>query len=334
MSNPTTASLAVTAIGNAIVDVIARCDDAFLDAQAMAKGSMQLIDADSANRLYTHMPAATEVSGGSAANTLAGMAMLGSKCGFIGQVCDDQLGSIFAHDIRANRVEFVTPATQGEPPTGRCLIFVTPDGQRTMNTFLGAAQNLGAGALDSEMITRSDILYLEGYLWNADASRDAMSAAIAMAKNAGRKVAFTLSDTFVVMGHGDSFRSMIAAGQIDILFANEAEILTLAQTDDLETALASIGPQLPLLVVTRGEHGAIAIQDGQRFAVPAEPIDHVVDTTGAGDLFAAGFLTGLTDGRDIATCLTMGAVCAREIISHVGPRAQTDLKSIVAARLA
>ncbi len=333
MTNPTPASLAVTAIGNAIVDVIARSDDAFLDAQSMVKGSMQLIDADTATSLYAHMPSATEVSGGSAANTLAGMAMLGSTCGFIGQVCDDQLGTIFAHDIRANGVEFVTPATQGEPPTGRCLIFVTPDGQRTMNTFLGAAQNLGADALDSDMITRSEILYLEGYLWNADASRDAMNAAIALAKNAGRKVAFTLSDTFVVMGHGDSFRSMIADGQIDILFANEAEILTLAQSDDLEAAIAAIAPQLPLLVVTRGEHGALAVQNGQRFAVPAEPIDHVVDTTGAGDLFAAGFLSGLTGGRDIQTCLTMGAVCAREIIAHVGPRAQTDLKAIVAERL-
>jgi sugar/nucleoside kinase (ribokinase family) len=327
-------NLAVTAIGNAIVDVIARADDTFLARTNMVKGSMQLIDADAAATLYAHMPAATEMSGGSAANTLAGMAMLGSKCGFIGQVCKDQLGTIFAHDIRACGVEFLTPASQGEPPTGQCLIFVTPDGQRTMNTFLGAAQNLGADALDADMIARSHILYLEGYLWNADASRDAMAQAIAIAKSAGRKVAFTLSDTFVVMGHGDSFRNMIARGEIDILFANEAEILTLAQTQDLEIALASIAPQVPLLVVTLGADGALAIQDGQRHTVAAEPIDHVVDTTGAGDLFAAGFLTGLTDGREISDCLTMGSICAREIIAQVGPRANTDLKALVSARFA
>jgi sugar/nucleoside kinase (ribokinase family) len=334
MNSQNTPDLAVTAIGNAIVDVIARCDDAFLNDQAMVKGSMQLIDADTATTLYSHMPAATEMSGGSAANTLAGMAMLGSTCGFIGQVCDDQLGTIFAHDIRANGVEFITPPLKGDMPTGQCLIFVTPDGQRTMNTYLGAAQFLGAEALDAEMIARSQILYLEGYLWNADESRAAMSAAIAIAKSAGRKVAFTLSDTFVVMGHGDSFRTMIANGDIDILFANAAEILTLAQTDDLDTAIARIAPQIPLLIVTHGEHGALAMHEGEQFTVPAEPIDHVVDTTGAGDLFAAGFLSGLTNGKDLGTCLTIGAVCAREIIAQVGPRAQSDLKAIVAARLA
>lgn len=326
--------LAVAAIGNAIVDVIGHTDDAFLAQEAMVKGSMQLIDADQAAGLYAKMGQGTAVSGGSAANTLAGMAVLGSKCGFIGQVCNDQLGTIFAHDIRANGVEFVTPPLEAQPPTGQCLIFVTPDGQRTMNTYLGAAQLLGADALDASLITRAQILYLEGYLWNADDSRDAMAAAIAIAKDAGRKIAFTLSDTFVVLGHGDTFRSMIAEGQIDILFANEAEILTLAQTDDLETAIATVAPQIPLLVVTRGEHGAIAVQGGVRTEVAAEPIDHVVDTTGAGDLFAAGFMTGLTEGRDMKTCLIMGAVCAREIIAHVGPRAQTDIKSIVAARLA
>ncbi len=276
----------------------------------------------------------TEVSGGSAANTLAGMALLGAKCGFIGQVCDDQLGRIFAHDIRANGVAFTTPPRTGEPPTGQCLIFVTPDGQRTMNTFLGAAQHLDARALDHAMIGQAAILYLEGYLWNADESRAAMAEAISIAKGAGRKVAFTLSDSFVILGHGDSFRRMIADGDIDILFANEAEMLTLAETDDLEAAIARFAPQLPLLIVTRGAHGALAMSGNERASVPAEPIDHVVDTTGAGDLFAAGFMAGLAEGRDLETCLTMGAVCAREIIAHIGPRAQTDLKAIVSARLA
>ena len=328
-----TARFDVVAIGNAIVDVIARADDALLDAEAMVKGSMRLIDAAEATRLYDAMGPGVEMSGGSAANTLAGMAALGRRCAFIGQVADDQLGQVFTHDLISLGVAFGTPPLAGGDPTARCLIFVTPDGQRTMNTYLGASQNLGRAALDSTIIVDADILYLEGYLWNADASRAAMADAIALARAEGRRVAFTLSDSFVVAGHRADFERMIAAREIDILFANEAELLELAQEKDFDAALARVAAGVPLLVVTRSEKGAVAVADGMLIAVAAEPIDQVVDTTGAGDLFAAGFLAGLTEGRPVADCLTMGAVCAREIIAQVGPRAQGDLKALVAARL-
>jgi sugar/nucleoside kinase (ribokinase family) len=330
-----TARFDVAAIGNAIVDVIARADDALIEAENLVKGSMRLIDAGEAARLYDAMGPAVEMSGGSAANTLAGMAALGRRCAFIGQVADDQLGQVFRHDLTSLNVAFDTPplAEEEGAPTARCLIFVTPDGQRTMNTFLGASQNLGREALTPAVIADADILYLEGYLWNADASRAAMAEAIGLARAAGRRVAFTLSDTFVIAAHGPDFRRMIAAREIDILFANEAELLELAQEADFDTALARIAAQVPLLVVTRSEKGAVAVAEGEPVAVAAEPIDHVVDTTGAGDLFAAGFLSGLAEGRSMADCLTMGAICAREIIAQVGPRAQTDLKALIAARL-
>lgn len=323
----------VVAIGNAIVDVIARADDALLEAEAMVKGSMRLIDAAEATRLYDAMGPGVEMSGGSAANTLAGMAALGRRCAFIGQVADDQLGQVFTHDLTSLGVAFDTPPLVGGDPTARCLIFVTPDGQRTMNTFLGASQNLGSASLSPALIADADILYLEGYLWNSDASRAAMADAIRLAKAAGRRVAFTLSDSFVIAAHRDDFARMIAAREIDILFANEAELLELAQETDFDAALSRVAAGVPLLVVTRSEKGAVAVTGGARTAVAAEPIDHVVDTTGAGDLFAAGFLSGLAEGRPIADCLTMGAVCARDIIAQVGPRAQSNLQALVAARL-
>jgi sugar/nucleoside kinase (ribokinase family) len=329
----TSARYAVAAIGNAIVDVIARADDAFITDRALAKGSMRLIDAEEAEALYADMGPGIEMSGGSAANTLAGMAALGQQSGFIGQVRDDQLGQVFRHDLTALGVHFTTAAASEGPPTARCLILVTPDGQRTMNTFLGASQNLGRAALDEALIADADILYLEGYLWNADASRAAMADAIAMAKAAGRKVAFTLSDSFVIAAHGDDFRRMIAAGDIDILFANEAEITALAEIEDFDKAVASVAASVPLLIATRGAHGAVAVRGAEWASVPAEPIDQVVDTTGAGDLFAAGFLTGLAEGRSLEAALTMGAVCARAIIAQVGPRAQVDLRALVDARL-
>jgi sugar/nucleoside kinase (ribokinase family) len=329
----TSSQFDVVAIGNAIVDVIARADDAFITNRALTKGSMQLIDAQEAETLYADMGPGIEMSGGSAANTLAGMAALGARCGFIGQVKDDQLGQVFRHDLTATGVDFATPAATDGPPTARCLILVTPDGQRTMNTFLGASQNLGRGALDAAMIADADILYLEGYLWNADASRAAMAEAIAMAKAAGRRVAFTLSDGFVVAIHGDDFRRMIAAGDIDILFANETEIAALAETDDFDAAVAQVAAQVPLLIATRGAHGAVGVRGEEYVRIAAEPIDQVIDTTGAGDLFAAGVLTGLSQGRSLHDALTMGAVCARAIIAQVGPRAQVDLGALIAARL-
>ena len=329
----TAASLDIVAIGNAIVDVIATADEAFLVSEDLAKGSMQLISAERATDLYSKMGPGREISGGSAANTVAGMASLGRKCGFIGQVADDQLGNVFSHDIQAIDVAFTTPVRGGEPPTAQCLILVTPDGQRTMNTFLGASQYLPVTALDREMIANAEILYLEGYLWDPEEPRAAMQSAIRIAREAGRKVAFTLSDSFCIERHRDSFNALIDDGDIDILFANEAEMHSLMQSDHFDDSVAAVAAKVPLLVVTRGPDGALAIKDGVRVEVNAEPVAKVVDTTGAGDLFAAGFLAGLASGRSIKDSLAMGAICAAEVISHFGPRPETDLAALVAARL-
>ncbi|MGJ3647481.1 adenosine kinase [Sphingomonas sp. GlSt437] len=330
----TTPALDIVAIGNAIVDVLSPCDDGFIVREGMTKGSMQLMFSPAeADALYAKMGPGTEASGGSAANTVAGMAALGSKCGFIGQVAKDQLGQVFAHDIRAAGVHFDTPARDGEPSTARCLIFVTPDGQRTMNTFLGASQFLPAHALDHDLIAQAAILYLEGYLWDPEEPRAAMRAAIDIARGAGRKVAFTVSDVFCIGRHGGDFRALIADGLIDILFANENELLALAEVDDFDGAVAKIAAQVPTLVVTRSEKGAIALAGGARAQVSAEPIDKVVDTTGAGDLFAAGFLHGQAQGWGLEKSLRLGAICAAEIISHVGARPMVDLKALAAAKL-
>ncbi len=324
----------VVAIGNAIVDILAKADDAFIAREGMTKGSMQLVFSPAeADALYAKMGPGQEVSGGSAANTVAGIAALGGKCGFIGQVADDELGAIFKHDINAAGIAFDTAPREGEPTTARCLIFVTPDGQRTMNTFLGASQFLPEGALDRDLIAAGAILYLEGYLWDPEEPRRAMRTAIEVARKAGRKVAFTLSDVFCISRHGDDFRRLIADGLIDILFANENELLALAEVEDFEAAVGKIAPQVPVLVATRSEKGAIAVADGTRAEVAAEPIDAVVDTTGAGDLFAAGFLHGQAQGHDLETSLRLGAICAAEIISHYGARPQCDMKALVASEL-
>lgn len=324
----------VVAIGNAIVDILSQTDDAFIQAEGMTKGSMQLVfSPEAADALYAKMGPGREVSGGSAANTVAGIAALGGKCGFIGQVADDQLGQVFAHDIRAQGVRFDTGVRQGEPTTARCLIFVTPDGQRTMNTFLGASQFLPEAALDRDLIAAGEILYLEGYLWDPEEPRQAMRAAIDIARGAGRRVAFTLSDTFCISRHGDDFRRLIADGLIDILFANENELLALAQSEDFDAAVEQTAAQVPVLVVTRSEKGAIAVAKGERVVVGAEPIAQVIDTTGAGDLFAAGFLHGQAQGHDLATSLRMGALCAAEIISHYGARPEVDLKAMIARKI-
>ena len=324
----------VVAIGNAIVDILAQADDAFIASEGMTKGSMQLVfSAQDADALYAKMGPGQEVSGGSAANTVAGIAALGGRCGFIGQVADDELGTIFKHDINAAGITFDTAPRDGEPTTARCLIFVTPDGQRTMNTFLGASQFLPEGALDRGLIASGAILYLEGYLWDPEEPRRAMRTAIEVARKAGRKVAFTLSDVFCISRHGDDFRKLIADGLIDILFANENELLALAEVEEFEAALARIAPQVPVLVATRSEKGAIAIADGTRAEVAAEPIAAVVDTTGAGDLFAAGFLHGQAQGHDLEKSLRLGAICAAEIISHYGARPQCDMKALIAGKL-
>jgi len=324
----------VVAIGNAIVDILSQCDDAFIAQEGMTKGSMQLMFSPAdADALYAKMGPGIEASGGSAANTIAGIAAMGGRCGFIGQVAEDQLGEVFAHDIRSVGIQFDTASRPGEPTTARCLIFVTPDGQRTMNTFLGASQFLPEAALDRQLIADAAILYLEGYLWDPEEPRAAMRAAIEVSRKAGRKVAFTLSDVFCISRHGDDFRKLIADGLIDILFANENELAALTGSDDFEGGVAAIADQVPTLVVTRGEHGAVAIQNGVRAQVGAEPIAAVVDTTGAGDLFAAGFLHGQAQGRGLEASLRMGAVCAAEIISHFGARPQVDLKALVEQKL-
>ncbi|WP_413716222.1 adenosine kinase [Sphingobium sp. B2D3D] len=328
------AVLDVVAIGNAIVDVISQENDAFIASRALTKGGMQLIDAEQAEALYADMASGLEISGGSAANTLAGMAALGGKCGFIGQVADDQLGRIFAHDIRALGIRYETEVASDGPPTARCLIMVTPDAQRTMNTFLGASQFLPAAALDLDMIRSARILYLEGYLWDPEQPRAAMRDAIAAAREAGREVAFTLSDAFVIERHREDFISLIDGGMIDILFSNETEICSLAQTQDCEKAIARFADKLPTLIVTRSEKGAIAIQNGARYEVAAAPVERVIDTTGAGDLFAAGFLTGHVRGQDPTTCLTLGAIAAAEVISHYGARPEADLKDLAGTLLA
>jgi sugar/nucleoside kinase (ribokinase family) len=318
----------VLCIGNAIVDVIADCDDAFLDAEGLTKGSMRLIDAEEAERLYSHMGPAREVSGGSAGNTAAGIAALGGKAAFIGQVAPDQLGEFYIHDLRAAGVEFATRPADVGVPTARSMILVTPDGHRTMNTFLGAAQHLPASALDEQLIRDSAVLYLEGYLWDPETPRYAMIRAIEVARSAGRKVAFTLSDTFCIDRHRDGFNTLIDEGRIDILFANEAELKALAGVPHLETALAAVSGRVETLVVTRSEDGALATRGGERADVPAEAIDELVDTTGAGDLFAAGFLVGYTRGKPLETSLRLGAIAAAEVIQHYGARPEANLRAL------
>jgi sugar/nucleoside kinase (ribokinase family) len=323
----------VIAIGNAIVDVIAPSGDELIEELQLNRGGMTLIDTARAHELYAAMGPARETSGGSAANTLAGLAALGARCAFIGQVADDQLGEVFAHDIRAVGIDFGTPARAGDPPTARCLIFVTPDGQRTMNTFLGASQHLPAAALDEEAIGGARVLYLEGYLWDPDEPRAAMRQAIEAARNAGRQVAFTLSDAFVIDRYGDDFRALIAGGLIDILFANEHELAALTGEEDFDAGILQLSGKVPVLVVTRSEKGAVAVAHGERAEVAAEPVEQVVDTTGAGDQFAAGFLYGHVRARPLRECLRLGAICAAEVISHYGPRCEADLRQLVRERL-
>ena len=325
--------LDVIAIGNAIVDVIADSDDGFLAAEGMAKGAMRLIDQDEADRLYAAMAPARETSGGSAANTVAGMAALGCRTGFIGQIANDQLGEIFAHDIRSLGVEFETPARGGIGATARCLILVTPDAQRTMNTFLGAAQRLAPQAVDEAAIASSRILYLEGYLWDPEEPRSAMRRAIELAQAAGTRVAFTLSDMFVVERHRADIEELIRAGQIDILFANEAEALALTGAGDFDTALAALAGRVPTAVVTRSEQGAVALRGDERARVAAAPIARLVDTTGAGDLFAAGFLTGEARGLGLDASLRLGAIAAAEVIQHYGARPEADLEALAGSLL-
>jgi sugar/nucleoside kinase (ribokinase family) len=324
----------VLAIGNAIVDVIADADDAFLADEGLVKGSMRLVDESESTSLYGKMKAGREISGGSAGNTAAGMAALGLKVAYAGQVADDQLGAIYAHDIKAQGIDFIVAPRGGIGATATSLILVTPDAQRTMNTFLGATQRLELGHFDPAIAAEASILYLEGYLWDPELPRAAMVEAMAAARAAGRKVALTLSDTFVVDRQGDDFRQLLTEGRIDILFGNEAELIAMTGAADFTAAVDAMAGQVPLLVATHGEQGAMAVRGAERAQVPAEPIQRLVDTTGAGDLFAAGFLAGEVRGLGLEASLRLGAIAAAEVIQHYGARPEADLKVLAADLLA
>lgn len=323
----------VIAIGNAIVDVMAPAEDALVEELGLVRGGMALIDADRATELYKAMGSGVEISGGSAANTLAGLSALGAKCAFIGQVADDQLGDIFAHDIRAGGIDYGTAPRAGDPPTGRCLILVSPDGQRTMNTFLGASHYLPLAALDEDAVANSSVLYLEGYMWDPPEPRAVMRKAIEVARAAGRTVAFTTSEVFMIDLHGADFRALVDEGKIDILFCNHHELAALTGEEDFEAGISALAPKLKILVATRSADGAVAVAGAERAEVPAVPGVTVVDTTGAGDLFAAGFLSGHVQGASLTRCLQMGAVAAAEVISHYGARPEADLKALMQEKL-
>ncbi len=324
------ASFDVAAVGNAIVDVIAPADDRFLETEGLARGAMGLIDEARAHALYAAMAPGVEASGGSAANTTAGIASLGGSAAFIGKVSDDLLGDVFTHDIRAGGVAFRTPPLAGGAATARCLVNVTPDGQRTMSTFLGASVFLTPDDMDHELIAGAAISYLEGYLFDAPDARAAFSKAASVAKAAGRRLAVTLSDGFVVERHRAALLAFIGA-EVDIVFANEAEALALFETADFAGACKALGALTGIAAVTRGAAGSVIIGGGESIEVAAAPAPRVVDTTGAGDQYAAGVLYGLARDLPLGACARLGHVAAAEVIGHYGPRPQTSLKDLAVA---
>ena len=322
----------VTAIGNAIVDVLAQADDALLAKHHLAKGAMSLIDAADAERLYSIMGPGREVSGGSAANTAAFIAALGGRTAYIGKVADDQLGDVFEHDIRAVGVTYDTPRLTEGLSTARCLIFVTPDAQRTMQTFLGATTQLGPEDLNMEYLTSSKVVYLEGYLWDQPRAKKAMRDAAIKAHEAGVKVSLTLSDAFCVARFRDEFLDL-AENHVDILFANESEILSLYQTETFDDALLQVRRHCEVAALTRSEKGSVVVNGNETHVIAAEKGVKVIDTTGAGDAYAAGFLYAYTQGCDLAACGRLGGVMAAEVISHYGARPEADVKSLAARTL-
>jgi sugar/nucleoside kinase (ribokinase family) len=325
----TAPDLDVVAIGDAIVDVIAACDDSLLEERGLTKGSMRLLSPAQADELYAAMGPAREVSGGSAANSMAGVAALGGRAAFIGQVADDQLGEIFAHDMTSLGVRFETPPLSGGPPTGRCLILVTPDAQRTMNTSPGASHELTPAALDEELIRSAAVTFLEGYLWGPEQPRAAMLRAAEIAHEADRTVAFTLSESLCIPGRREGVNSMIERGTVDILFGNEDEVRQLSGCGELDECLAALAGAVPTLIVTRGAAGAVGVEGGRRVEIPAAPVERVVDTTGAGDLFAAGFIAARCRGHGPERCLEAGSLAAAEVISHFGARPEANLRDVV-----
>lgn len=321
-------SLDIVAIGDAIVDVIATADDDFVERHGLVRGGMQLLNADQADELYAAMGPAREISGGSAANSMAGAAALGLNVAFVGQLADDQLGAIFTHDMVSLGVRFETPPLPAPPPTGRCLIIVTPDAQRTMNTCPGASHELTPAALDPEMIRSASITFLEGYLWGPERPRAAMLEAARIAHSAGRTVAFTLSESLCLGDRREGVLGMIEAGTVDILFGNEDEVRHLTGCGEFADCIESLSRHVATLVITRGAEGAVAVEKGDRAEMAAAPVGRIVDTTGAGDLFAAGFLAARCRGRPLEACLKTGAIAAAEVISHFGARPEADLKEL------
>jgi len=324
----TDATLDVLGIGNAIVDVLAHADDSFLVENGLTKGAMTLIEADRARELYGIMAPGVEISGGSAANTMAGIAALGGRGAYIGKIRDDQLGEIFRHDIRAAGVEFDTPPAADGPQTARCLIFVTPDAQRTMQTYLGACVELGPDDIDAGTVARARMTYLEGYLWDRPSAKEAFVKAATTAHEAGRKVALTLSDSFCVDRHRESFLDLVH-NHVDILFANEDEITSLYRTADFDEALQQVRGHCEIAALTRSAKGSIVLADGEVHVIDARPVAQVVDTTGAGDLYAAGFLFARARGADLRACGRAGAIAAAEVIGHFGARPESDLRTLV-----
>ncbi len=324
----TSAAFDVLGIGNAIVDVITHADDSFLTSHALVKGSMTLIDEARAEALYGAMGPGVEISGGSCGNTIAGVASFGGKGAYVGKVRNDQLGAVFGHDLRATGVTFGTAQATEGPATARCLILVTPDAQRTMNTYLGACTRLGPSDIDVAQVAAAQVTYVEGYLWDPPEAKKAVLKAFDAAHAAGRKVSITLSDSFCVDRYREEFRTLIR-DKVDILFANESEIKALYQVDSFEEALAAARAENKICALTRSEKGSVVIKGSETHAVPAAPVAKVVDTTGAGDLYAAGFLFGFTHGKPLAECARLGGIAAAEVISHVGARPEKALKGLI-----
>ena len=322
--------LDVVGIGNALVDVLSRESEAFVTAQRLVKGAMQLVDEARASELYAAMGPAVEVSGGSAANTIVGVASFGGRAHYVGKVRDDQLGEVFQHDLRSVGVGYSTSAATSGPATGRCLIVVTPDAQRTLTTYLGASVQLGPADVDKGVIERAAILYLEGYLFDPPEAQRAFHAAAGVAHAAGRKVALTLSDPFCVDRHRAAFRDLVER-HVDILFANEAEIRALYEAADFDAALQQVRRHCAVAALTRSERGSVVVAGDDVHVIDAHPVGAVVDTTGAGDLYAAGFMFGLSRGRSLETCGRLGSLAAAEVISHVGARPQTPLAQLAGA---
>jgi len=316
----------VLTVGNAIVDIIARCEEDFLVDNAITKGAMNLIDAERSALLYSRMGPAVETSGGSAGNTAAGIASFGGKAAYFGKVSSDKLGEIFRHDMNAQGVHFATRPLAGTPPTASSMIFVTPDGERSMNTYLGACIELGIEDVEADVVADSKVTYFEGYLWDPPRAKEAIRECARIAHENGREMSMSLSDSFCVDRYRGEFLDLMRSGTVDIVFANRQEALSLYQTADFDTALTEIARDCKLAAVTMSEHGSIILADGKRWLVEPLQVDNVVDTTGAGDLYAAGFLFGYTQGFELADCGRLGSLAAGLVIQQIGPRLQTPLR--------